>query len=72
VACIDPDGTLTITGRFLLLSLAEGPLSPEEISAKLKIPLFRARGNLREMVAADVIREEGGLYHLTDAGRAKL
>jgi predicted transcriptional regulator len=72
MACIDPDGTLTVTGRFLLLSLVDGPLPVEEIAAKLKIPLFRARGSIREMADAGVIQEEGGLFHLTDDGRAKL
>jgi predicted transcriptional regulator len=72
MACIDPDGTLTVTGKFLLMSLADGPLPAEEIAANLKIPLFRARGSIREMAEAGVIREEGGLFHLTDEGRAKL
>jgi predicted transcriptional regulator len=70
--CIDSDGTLTVTGRFLLLSLADGPLPAEEIAARLKIPLFRARGSIREMAQAGVIREEGGSYHITDEGRARL
>jgi predicted transcriptional regulator len=72
MACIDPDGTLTVTGRFLLLSLVDGPLPVEEIAAKLKIPLFRARGSIREMAEAGVIRDEDGLLHLTEEGRAKL
>jgi predicted transcriptional regulator len=72
MACIDPDGTLTVTGKFLLMSLVDGPLSTEEISANLKMPLFRARGSLREMADAGVIREEDGVFHLTDEGRAKL
>jgi predicted transcriptional regulator len=72
MACIDPDGTLTVTGKFLLMSLADGPLPVEEVAAKLKIPLFRARGSIREMAEAGVIREEDGLLHLTEEGRAKL
>ena len=72
MACIDADGTLTVTGRFLLMSLAAGPLPAEEISARMKIPLFRARGSIREMEQAGVIREEAGSYHLTDEGRARL
>ena len=72
MACIDPDGTLTVTGKFLLMSLVDGPLPAEEIAAKMKIPLFRARGSIREMAEAGVIREEGGHLHLTAEGRAKL
>ena len=53
MACIDPDGTLTITAKFLLKALAESPLPPEEIAKRLPQRLrrvgvtesvFRARG----------------------------
>lgn len=72
MACIDPDGTLTITGKFLLKSLAEAPLPPEEIARRLGEPLFKVRGNLREMREAGLIDEDGGNFHLTDEGRAKI
>jgi predicted transcriptional regulator len=72
MACIDPDGTLTATATLLLRALAEEPLPPEDIAARLSEPIFRVRGNLREMTEADLIREEGGLYYLTEAGEAKV
>jgi len=72
MACIDPDGTLTITGKFLLKSLAGSPLPPEEIARRLGEPLFKVRGNLREIGEAGLIREEGGEFHLTEEGRAKI
>ncbi len=72
MACIDPDGTLTITGKFLLKSLVEKPLPPEEIARRLGEPLFKVRGNLREIREAGLIDEEGGNFHLTEAGRAKI
>ncbi len=72
MACIDPDGTLTLTATFLLKSLAESPLAPEEIARRLGEPLFRVRGNLRELSGADLIVEEEGRYQLTDAGRARV
>ncbi len=72
MACIDPDGSLTITATFLLKSLAEQPLSPEEIAKRLGEPLFRVRGNLRELREAGLIEEEGGVFHLTEEGRGRL
>jgi predicted transcriptional regulator len=72
MACIDPDGTLTITGRFLLKELAKQPLRPEDIAKALGEPLFKIRGNLREIMEAGLIEEEDGLFRLTEAGREKL
>ena len=72
MACIDPDGILTVTAKFLLKSLAQDPLPLEEIAKRLGEPLFRVRGNLRELSGAGLIVEEGGRYHLTDEGRARL
>jgi len=72
MACIDPDGTLTITARFLLKELGKQPLPPEDIAKALGEPLFKIRGNLREMMEAGLIGEEGGDFRLTDAGRERL
>lgn len=72
MACIDPDGTLTITAKFLLKELAKQPLPPEEIAKALGEPLFKIRGNLREIMGAGFIREADGVFHLTEAGREKL
>jgi predicted transcriptional regulator len=72
MACIDADGTLTITAKFLLKSLAESPLPPEEIARALGEPLFKVRGNLREMREAGLIDEEGGRFFLTEEGKGKL
>ena len=72
MGCIDPDGTLTLTAKFLIKTLGEGPLPPEDIANLMGEPIFRVRGNLRELTAADLIQEEGGLYSLTDQGRERL
>ena len=72
MACIDPDGTLTITGKFVLKSLAEGPLPPEEVARRLGEPLFKVRGNLREIMEAGLIDVEGGLFSLTEEGRGRI
>ena len=72
MACIDADGALTPTGLLMLKGLAEEPQPPEEIARIVSEPLFRVRGSLRELVAADLIVEEGGLFMLTDEGRGRL
>ncbi len=72
MACIDSSGTLTPTGYLLLKGLDERPMPPESVAKHLGEPLFRIRGMLRELAAAELIREEGGLFELTEAGRGKL
>lgn len=72
MACIDPDGTLTITAKFLLRELNKQPLPPEDIARALGEPLFKVRGNLRELREAGIIEEEGGRFHLTEVGKGKL
>jgi hypothetical protein len=72
MACIDPDGTVTITAKFMLKELNKGALPPQDIARALGEPLFKVRGSLREMKEADLIREEDGLFYITDVGREKL
>ncbi|MFO8173839.1 MAG: hypothetical protein ACQET1_05825 [Gemmatimonadota bacterium] len=72
MACIDPDGTVTITAKFMLKQLDKGPLAPQEIAKALGEPIFKVRGSLREMKEADLIREEDGVFHITEEGRSKL
>jgi len=71
MACVNPDGTLSESGRMLLTVLAE-PLSPEEISQKAGQPLFKVRSSLREMAEAELISEAGGSYTTTPAGKELL
>ncbi len=72
MACIDPDGTLTITAKFLLKELDKGPLPPEDIAKALGEPIFKVRGNLRELKEADLILEKDGLFHITELGKEKI
>ena len=72
MACIDPDGTLTITAKFLLKQLNQESLPPEDIAKALGEPLFKVRGNLREIMGAGLIGEEDGLFHLTELGKERL
>lgn len=72
MGCIDPDGNVTITAKFMLKQLDRGPLPPEDIARALGEPIFKVRGNLREMKEADFIREEDGIFHITEEGKSKL
>jgi predicted transcriptional regulator len=71
VACINPDGTLTLVAQAVLTAL-EPPRSAEEASAKAGYPLYRVRATLRETLAAQLIEETAGRYGLTDKGREVL
>lgn len=72
MACIDADGTLTLTGKFLLKELDKTPLSPQEIAKAIGEPVFKVRGSLRELDGAGFIKENDGIFQITEEGRAKL
>lgn len=63
MACLNPDGSLSLSGRRLLAVLpghdAPAGLGPAELSAATDLPLFRVRGSLREAL-------EGGLATVDD------
>ncbi len=70
MACVNPDGTITTTAKALLKAI-ETPLSPEEIAARLNVPLFRVRSSLREMVEAGFAVAEGEKFRATEEGKKK-
>lgn len=61
MACVN-DHSLTENAKKLLQALEEKPQTPEEITATLGLPLFKVRSGLREMVEADFVTEENGVY----------
>ena len=69
MACIEPDGSLTLTGQRLLEEVAKQPLTPQEIARLLEEPIFKMRARIREMVEAELIEEEDGAYSVTEKGR---
>ena len=71
MACINPDGSLTPSGRRMLIALP-GPESPEPmtidaLSTKAGVPLYRARASIREFLGAGLVSEESFLYRRTAA-----
>lgn len=71
MACVNPDGSLSESGRKLLSVLAE-PLTPDEVSRQTGQPLFKVRSSLREMVEAGLINEADGRYAVTARGKELL
>jgi predicted transcriptional regulator len=71
MACINPDGTITPTAKVVLQAL-QVSMTAQELSENLKIPLFRIRGSIREMVEAGLVKAEGDAYIITDQGRARI
>lgn len=68
MACVSPDGKPTESGLKILNALKARELSPEEISSKTGLPLFRVRSGLRELVSVELINEKEGNFFLTDKG----
>lgn len=54
MACINPDGTLSLVARGLLELLA-APHSAERAAIELELPLFRIRATVRELSRAGLI-----------------
>ena len=71
MACVNPDGTVSETAKALLRIL-NNPLVPEDISQQLRQPLFKVRSSLREMAAAEFIKEDDGKYIITEKGKEKI
>ncbi|MDD2666681.1 MAG: winged helix-turn-helix domain-containing protein [Methanocellales archaeon] len=67
MACISPDGKPTALGEKIL-EAAKDPRTPEEIASTLKLPLFRVRSGLRDLVEAGYLKEEHGKYMITEKG----
>jgi len=68
MACITPEGKPTESGKKMLNALKSGAMSPEEVAKISGLPLFRVRSGLRDMVQADLVKEEEGKYKLTEKG----
>lgn len=71
MACINPDGTLSVVAHRVLSALTR-PLSAEALATASGFPLYRVRGTLRETGAAGLIELVDGGYRLTDKGREVL
>jgi hypothetical protein len=71
MACINPDGTLSVVAHRVLSALIR-PATAEALARTAGFPLYRVRGTMRETAAAGLIEPVDGGYRLTDKGRAVL
>ena len=71
MACINPDGTLSVVA-YRVLSALTRPSKPEALARAAGVPLYRVRSTLRETGAAGLIAPVDGGYVLTDKGREVL
>jgi len=71
MACVNPDGTISESGRAVLQAAAE-PISPEEIAQAAGQPLFKVRSSVRQLVEAGFLEEKEGKYITTPAGQEKI
>jgi hypothetical protein len=75
MACVNPDGSLTPTGRRMLSHVpgeaAEG-VSADALAEITGTPLYRARSSLRDLMASGLVSQTFALYRRTDAGDAAL
>ena len=69
MACVSADGTLSPSGKAML-GVLERASTPEEVATATRLPLFRVRGGLRELVAAGLAREADGRFEKTANGPA--
>ena len=71
MACVGADGSLTASARAILAATRRGGTA-ESIAATTGLPLYRVRGALRELLAANLIEPFEGGHRLTPAGETRL
>ena len=67
--CVKPDGTLEPMAQAILRALRT-PRTAEGVCDHLRLPLYRVRSTVRELVEAGLVAESDGVYALTDSGRS--
>ncbi len=71
MACLSPDGTLTVQASAVLTAFLTAK-SPEEAALTTDLPLFRVRSSVRELIEAGLLEPEGDAFRVTGAGRSQL
>ena len=69
--CVKPDGTLEPMAQAIIEALRT-PHTPEEICDYLRLPLYRVRSTVRELVEASLVAETDGRFSLTGAGAERV
>jgi len=69
--CVRPDGTLEPMAQAIVRALST-PRTVEGVCDHLRLPLYRVRSTMRELVEAGLVAEHDGVYGLTDSGRIRV
>ena len=69
--CVKPDGTLEPMAQAIIRTLRT-PQTVEGVCDHLRLPLYRVRSTIRELVEAGLVAEKEGQYALTAAGEARV
>ena len=69
--CVRPDGTLEPMAQAIVRALPT-LRTIEEVCGHLRLPLYRVRSTMRELVEAGMVTESDGVYRLTDSGRSRV
>ena len=69
--CVKPDGTLEPIAQAILRALGT-PRTEEGVCDHLRLPLYRVRSTVRELVEAGLVADADGVLRLTDAGAARI
>jgi predicted transcriptional regulator len=69
--CVKPDGTLEPLAQAIVRALSAARTA-EGVCEHLRLPLYRVRSTMRELVEAGLVAEHDGVYGLTDSGRRRL
>jgi predicted transcriptional regulator len=69
--CVKPDGTLEPMAQAIVRVLIT-PRTIEGVCEHLRLPLYRVRSTMRELVEAGLVVERDGRYGLTDKGQGRV
>jgi hypothetical protein len=69
--CVKPDGTLEPMAQAIIRALRT-PRTAEGVCDHLRLPLYRVRSTVRELVEAGLVADAGEALRLTDAGAARI
>ncbi len=69
--CVKPDGTLEPMAQAIVRALCT-PRTLEGICEYLRLPLYRVRSTVRELVEAGLVAESDGVCCLTDSGQRRV
>jgi predicted transcriptional regulator len=69
--CVKPDGTLEPMAQAIVRALGT-PRTIDGVCEHLRLPLYRVRSTMRELVEAGLVAESDGVYRLTDSGQGRV